>query len=314
MKPLRLSQFLNQTRQTHTKTPLSSLSPTTLNYYWDTTPPTTPQLTQASTFFTPSPTTPKLLWTASKFRTTPLDTSQPEIAFLGRSNVGKSSLLNALMARPICYTSSKPGRTRAMNAFGIGIPKGDSLGRQAKIVLLDMPGYGKASRAEWGVEIMKYLQGRKQLRRAFLLIDASHGLKKSDIHILELFRQYAIPHQIVLSKVDRVLSKSRKQLKSGGVSDAGLAQLRKRLHDLRPVVQPDVKTAGGMPTALGEILTCSAEMEIGPGRSLGVDALRWAVLAAAGYGGSVEVKKAVPSVPSNASVSDTQDSTVSPAG
>lgn len=83
---------------------------------------------------------------------------EPEVAFLGRSNVGKSSLLNAIMGKEICWTSSKPGRTREMNAFGIG---GTKCG-ESKVVLLDMPGYGKASRAEWGVEIMKYLQGRRQ--------------------------------------------------------------------------------------------------------------------------------------------------------
>lgn len=83
---------------------------------------------------------------------------EPEVAFLGRSNVGKSSLLNAIMGKEMCWTSSKPGRTREMNAFGIGGTKGG----ESKIVLLDMPGYGKASRTEWGAEIMKYLQGRKQ--------------------------------------------------------------------------------------------------------------------------------------------------------
>lgn len=98
------------------------------------------------------------LWSASKFRTTPLSSIEPEVAFLGRSNVGKSSLLNAIMGQEICWTSSKPGRTREMNAFGIGGTKGG----EHKVVLLDMPGYGKASRAEWGMEILKYLQGRKQ--------------------------------------------------------------------------------------------------------------------------------------------------------
>lgn len=98
------------------------------------------------------------LWSASKFRTIPLVSSRPEVAFLGRSNIGKSSLLNAVLGDEVCWTSSKPGRTREMNAFGIGGTKGG----QSKIVLLDMPGYGKASREEWGTEILKYLKGRKQ--------------------------------------------------------------------------------------------------------------------------------------------------------
>lgn len=80
------------------------------------------------------------------------------MAFLGRSNVGKSSLMNGLMGKEMCWTSSRPGRTREMNAFGIGGKKGG----ESKIVLLDMPGYGNASRTEWGTEIMKYLKDRKQ--------------------------------------------------------------------------------------------------------------------------------------------------------
>lgn len=140
------------------KRTLEELTPTDLCYYWDTKPPTPSQLASADKLFTPSRHSPLKLWSASKFRTTPLSSVEPEVAFLGRSNVGKSSLLNAIMGQDICWTSSKPGRTREMNAFGIGGTKGG----EHKVVLLDMPGYGKASRAEWGMEIMKYLQGRKQ--------------------------------------------------------------------------------------------------------------------------------------------------------
>lgn len=137
---------------------LEDLTPSDLCYYWDTKAPNTDQLAFADKIFIPSRHSPIKLWSASKFRTTPLSSIEPEVAFLGRSNVGKSSLLNAIMGQEICWTSSKPGRTREMNAFGIGGTKGG----ESKVVLLDMPGYGKASRAEWGMEIMKYLQGRKQ--------------------------------------------------------------------------------------------------------------------------------------------------------
>jgi GTP-binding protein len=251
------------------------------------------------------------LWSASKFRTLPLSSIEPEVAFLGRSNVGKSSLLNAIMGQEICWTSAHPGRTREMNAFGIGGTKGG----ESKIVLLDMPGYGKASRAEWGSEILKYLRGRKQyvsrsefllywtfllyatangrfsrLRRAFLLIDTLHGLKDLDRDILALFRQHAIPHQIILSKVDRVLSKdgNSKSLKSG-VTQARLQTLREILYGLKPAVQPDARVEG--PGALGEILTCSAETQIdGTKQPLGVSAIRWSILTAAGFDGSLEAK------------------------
>lgn len=132
-----------------------------LAYYWDTAPPTATQLRRAQKFFGRAP--PKLLFSASKFRT--VDNSAiPEVAFLGRSNVGKSSLLNALMGKKICHTSSKPGRTRSMNFFAVGGEDGH--GSPGKLAVLDMPGYGKGSREEWGPEIMKYLVGRKQYAKA----------------------------------------------------------------------------------------------------------------------------------------------------
>jgi GTP-binding protein len=137
---------------------LSALKPHDISSYWDTNIPNESQLAYADKFLAPSRHSPVKLWSASQFRTTPLSSVEPEVAFLGRSNVGKSSLLNAIMGREMCWTSSKPGRTREMNAFGIGGTKGG----ESKVVLLDMPGYGGRSRAAWGVEILKYLQGRKQ--------------------------------------------------------------------------------------------------------------------------------------------------------
>ncbi len=127
------------------------------SYYWDTPAPTPLQLRQANKFFAAHP--PELLYSSATFRTVEQSTV-PEVAFLGRSNVGKSSVLNALMGQKICHTSSKPGRTRTMNFFAVGGP--DGVGSPGKIVLLDMPGYGKGSRKEWGPEIMKYLVGRRQ--------------------------------------------------------------------------------------------------------------------------------------------------------
>ena len=125
--------------------------------YWDTAPPTATQLHRAEIFFRAAP--PKLMFSATKFRT--MDKSaMPEVAFLGRSNVGKSSLLNALMGQKICHTSSKPGRTRSMNVFAVGGEDGH--GNPGKLAVLDMPGYGQGSQEEWGPEIMKYLVRRKQ--------------------------------------------------------------------------------------------------------------------------------------------------------
>ncbi|KAL2809899.1 P-loop containing nucleoside triphosphate hydrolase protein [Aspergillus granulosus] len=263
--------------------PLRDLAPNQISYYWDTEIPSAPQLNYADKLFTPSRHSPIKLWSASKFRTTPLSSVEPEVAFLGRSNVGKSSLLNAIMGKEICWTSSKPGKTREMNAFGIGGTKGG----ESKIVLLDMPGYGKASRPEWGVEIMKYLQGRKQLRRAFLLIDSEHGIKQTDSAILNLFRQYAIPHQIILSKVDKLLVRNKPKPTSVP-SAKKLAELRATLESLRPVIQPGGPNEG--PGALGELLTCSSQIQIGQTQYLGVSAVRWAILSAAGLDGTVEAR------------------------
>jgi len=124
----------------------------------------------------------------------------PEIAFAGRSNVGKSSLLNALTARKtLARTSNTPGRTRQLNAFSLG----------GKIILIDMPGYGYARAgkqliANWTALVRDYLRGRARLRRVFLLIDARHGIKKNDIEVMQLMDTSAVSYQVVLTKADKV--------------------------------------------------------------------------------------------------------------
>ncbi|BCS01499.1 translation initiation/elongation factor MRX8 [Aspergillus luchuensis] len=269
--------------QPNNKLQFKDIPATAVNYYWDTQAPDESQLAYADKFFAPSRHSPIKLWTLSKFRTTPLSSTTPEVAFLGRSNVGKSSLLNALMGQEICWTSSKPGRTQTMNAFGIGGTKGG----ESKVVLLDMPGYGKGSRSEWGNEIMKYLKNRKQLRRTFILIDGQHGIKHSDEGILELFRHYAIPHQIIVSKVDNIMAARTSQLATG-VTEERLLQTQKKIQELRPIIQPVGRDEG--PGALGEILTCSSKVLRTPGNYLGISPIRWAILSAAGYDGMMEVK------------------------
>ena len=132
--------------------------PSSPSYYWDTKAPRADQLKQAQEFFSKGG-PPKLLFSSTKFRNVHMS-DLPEVAFLGRSNVGKSSLLNALMGWEMCHTSSKPGRTRSMNFFAVGGE--DGRGNPGKLAVLDLPGYGKGSQAEWGPEIMKYLIGRKQ--------------------------------------------------------------------------------------------------------------------------------------------------------
>ncbi|KUL92262.1 hypothetical protein ZTR_02666 [Talaromyces verruculosus] len=157
-----LSQHTNATPKptpstTH-RTSFDDLQPTDLAAYWDTQPPNPTQLRSASRFFAHTRHSPVKLYSAAQFRTIPYDSKEPEVAFLGKTNVGKSSLINALVDHEICRSGDKRGKTTEMNAYGIGGTKGG----ESKIVLLDMPGYGTGSKLEQGEEIMKYLQKRKQ--------------------------------------------------------------------------------------------------------------------------------------------------------
>jgi GTP-binding protein len=126
---------------------------------------------------------------------------KPEVAFAGRSNVGKSSLINALTGqKSLARVSVTPGRTRELNFF--------TLGKDDEFYLVDMPGYGyaRASKAEvkgWTRLIQDYLKGRRELKRVFLLIDARHGLKVSDREIMTLMDEAAVSYQGVLTKADK---------------------------------------------------------------------------------------------------------------
>jgi GTP-binding protein len=212
--------------------------------------------------------------------------TSPEVAFLGRSNVGKSSLLNAVIGTTLAHTSSKLGRTRAMNAFSIGAD--DSTGDDGrKLVVLDMPGYGKGGREEWGKEILKYLEKREQLKRAFVLIDCEHGLKPTDKQLLKSFREMAIPHQIILAKADKLLFANG--LPQENVLNKKLRQLEAVLLDIREILSPDNEDEG---SALGELIACSAEKRIN-GKKVGIDAVQFAILRAAGMELNEPVKAAV---------------------
>ncbi|MGI9480892.1 MAG: ribosome biogenesis GTP-binding protein YihA/YsxC [Hyphomicrobiales bacterium] len=123
-----------------------------------------------------------------------------EVAFAGRSNVGKSSLLNALTGRKaLARTSNTPGRTRELNYFDIG----------GVLYLVDMPGYGYA-RAEkrlieqWNALIRDYLRGRASLRRVFVLVDSRHGLKAGDLEMMDLMDETAVIYQVVMTKADKM--------------------------------------------------------------------------------------------------------------
>ena len=142
----------------------------------------------------------------------------PEVAFAGRSNVGKSSLLNALTnRRTLARTSNTPGRTREVNFFRLG----------GRLMLVDLPGYGyaragKEEIARWNELIGDYLRGRGNLLRVYLLIDARRGIGAPDRKVMELLDKTAVVYQVVLTKIDKV-----KPVPLGKVQAATEAELKR---------------------------------------------------------------------------------------
>jgi GTP-binding protein len=130
------------------------------------------------------------------------DPDVPEVAFAGRSNVGKSSLLNALANRKsLARTSNTPGRTQELNFFELGEP--------LQLRLVDMPGYGFADAPKdlvrrWRFLVNDYLRGRAVLKRALVLIDSRHGLKDVDREVMEMLDTAAVSYHLVLTKADKI--------------------------------------------------------------------------------------------------------------
>ena len=132
---------------------------------------------------------------------------RPEVAFIGRSNVGKSSLLNALLKRKgLAKTSSTPGKTQTINFFDVN----------GKIYFVDLPGYGyakvpKSMKDAWNKCMMNYLQKREPLKLIVALMDGRHKPSNNDLHMLELLEEAEIPTIIIATKVDKLTKKERQQ-------------------------------------------------------------------------------------------------------
>ncbi len=181
----------------------------------------------------------------------------PEVAFAGRSNVGKSSLINALVRQKgLARTSNTPGRTQELNYF---VPDGYSgeAGDLPPIALVDMPGYGfakapKSQVDQWTRLVFDYLRGRATLKRAFVLIDARHGIKKNDEDVFDLMDKAAVSYQIVLTKTDKIKA-------------AGLPRL----------VGETTARLAKRPAAFPQVLATSSE------KAAGLEELRDAILFAA---------------------------------
>ena len=152
----------------------------------------------------------------------------PEVAFAGRSNVGKSSLLNALAGRNgLARTSNTPGRTQELNFFDIGDP--------VRFRLVDMPGYGFAKAPKdvvkkWRFLVNDFLRGRDVLKRALVLIDSRHGIKEVDRDILAMLDGAAVSYRIVLTKTDKISAAEYAE-----VFERTQAEARKR-----PAAHPDI--------------------------------------------------------------------------
>ena len=178
------------------------------------------------------------------------DRSLPEVAFAGRSNVGKSSLINGLVGRHgLARASNEPGRTREVNFFVL----------DERLRLVDLPGYGFARASKGDTKKFQnlgrsYLRGRPNLKRVYLLIDSRHGLKAPDQDAMKALDDAAVSYQIVLTKADKVRPAS----------------------DVEKVVDQTLKAVSKRPAAFPRVLATSSE------KGTGLPELRAEILAAAG--------------------------------
>jgi GTP-binding protein len=185
----------------------------------------------------------EFIWGASRIDNLPPQ-SLAEVAFVGRSNVGKSSLINALTGRKtVARVSQTPGRTREINFFNLG----------GKLMLVDLPGYGyaKASRSlaqEWQTLAFAYMSGRATLARVAVLIDARRGIMSSDLAVMELLDRAAVSYELVLTKSDE-----QKPAAIAPVLAAVAAEARKHTAALAQTAVTSALTGAGIDVLRGQL-------------------------------------------------------------
>lgn len=177
----------------------------------------------------------------------------PEVAFLGRSNVGKSSLINSLLGSRQAHTSSTPGRTRAINFFALHEGSGDKMKVKPTLIFADLPGYGyakisKSISSEWPSFIEPYLGEREQLALCICLVDTNIPPQESDTQLITYFKQMQRPFLVVGTKADRL---------SNNALAKSIAAL-KRAHEVEEILPVSAKTDAGT-KALWQRLMAVAE-------------------------------------------------------
>src|SRR6202012_1426209 len=189
------------------------------------------------------PLTPVFLLSATDVAQFPAEAKTygaPEVAFLGRSNVGKSSLINSLLGSKQAHTSSTPGRTRAINFFALHEGAGDRMKVKPTLIFADLPGYGyakisKSISAEWPSFIEPYLAEREALTLCVCLVDTNIPPQESDTQLITYFKQMQRPYLVVGTKADRL---------SNNVLAKSLAALKKA-HGVDEVLPVSAKTDAG---------------------------------------------------------------------
>lgn len=247
------------------------------SWYWETEPPAKDNLVAAAKFFKAH--RPFREWTGTGWRrhkaSTPGGLLVPEIIFLGRSNVGKSSLLNHVTySSELNRVSQTPGATKTMWAWSLaakdpitgGAVQGWGGDCRSKLTVVDLPGYGFGSDTEWGNEIITYMKNRRELRRAYIIVDSLQGITKHDRKILDVLRSLTIPYQMIVSKCD----------KSGWHGSQTAVESA-----LRPI-REEAELGSSTHPGLGELLLVGGLQNGSSIKPYGVENVQWSILRATG--------------------------------